>query len=121
MMGRISKKRLECKLDLDYGNADWMYTAHFFPSESVPFDIVEPTKKKIMQEEGDKIVLNKDRNIWICGYQSHKTNKRIRLIRFILDSSLMEDVKGRDDDSSESSYSAISHVSKPSSQKQVLA
>ena len=33
----------------------------------------------------------------------------------------MEDTKGRDDDSSESSYSAISHVSKPSSQKQVLA
>ena len=33
----------------------------------------------------------------------------------------MEDLKGRDDDYSESSYSAISYVSKPSNQKQVLA
>ena len=87
----------------------------------MPFDIAEPIKKKMMQKEGDKTIFNKHRNIWICGYQSHKTKKRIRLIRFILDSSHMEDTKGRDDDSSESSYSAISHVSKPSSQKQVLA
>ena len=43
------------------------------------------------------------------------------MILFILDSSYMEDMKGRDDDSSEISYSAISHVSKPSSQKKVLA
>ena len=87
----------------------------------MPFDIVEPIKQKMMQKKGDKTIFNKHRNIWICGYQSHKTKNRIRLIRFILDSSHMEDMKGRDDDSSESSYSAISHVSKPSSQKQVLA
>ena len=74
-----------------------------------------------MQKGGDKTIFTKHRNIWICGYQSHKAKKRIRFIRFILDNSHMEDVKGRDDDSSESSYSAISHVSKPSSQKQVLA
>ncbi len=106
---------------MDYGNEDWMYTAHVFPIDSVPFDIVEPIKKKMMQKEGDKTNLNKHRNIWICGYQSHNTKKSIRLIRFILDSSHMEDTKGRDDESSESSYSAISHVSKRSSQKQVLA
>ncbi len=87
----------------------------------MPFDIVEPIKNKIMQKEGDTTIFNKHRNIWICGYQSHKTKKRIRLIRFILDSSHMEDMKGRDDDSFEISYSAISHVSNPSNQKQVLA
>ena len=38
--------RLDCKLDLDYGNEDWMYTAHFFPRDSVPFDIVAPIKNK---------------------------------------------------------------------------
>ena len=27
--GKDLEKRLECKLDLDYGNEDWMYTAHF--------------------------------------------------------------------------------------------
>ena len=75
----------------------------------------------MMQKEGDTTIFNKHRNIWICGYQSHKTKQRIRLIRFILDNNHMVDTKGRDDDSSESSYSAISHVSKPSSQKQVLA
>ena len=69
-----------------------------------------------MEKAGDKKLCTKHRNIWICGYQSHNTKKRIRLIRFILDSNHMEDTKGRDDDSSESSYSAISHVSKPSSQ-----
>ena len=87
----------------------------------MPFDIVEPIKKKMMQKEGDNTNINKHRNIWICGYQSHKRKKRIRLIRFILDNNHKEDTKGRDDDSSESSYSAISHVSKPSNQKQVLA
>ena len=119
--GKDLEKRLERKLDVDYGNEDWMHTAHFFPRHRAPFDIVEPIKNKMMQKEGDNTNFNKHRNIWICGYQSHKTKKRIRLIRFILDSSHMEDTKGRDDDSSESSYSAISHVSKPSSQKQVLA
>jgi hypothetical protein len=84
----------ERKLDLDYGSEDWMYTAHFFPRDSVPFDIVEPTNNKMMQKEGDTTVFNKHRNIWICGYQSHKTKKRIRLIRFILDSSHMEGYKG---------------------------
>ena len=73
----------------------------------MPFDIVEPIKKKMMQKEGDKTIFNKHRNIWIGGYQSHKTKQRIRLIRFILDSSHMDDTKGRDDNSSESSYSAI--------------
>ncbi len=87
----------------------------------MPFDIVEPTKVKMMQKEGDTTILNKRRNIWICGYQSHKTKNRIRLIRFILDNNHMEDVKCRDDHSSESAYSAIPHVSKPSNQKQVLA
>ena len=28
--GKDLEKRLERKLDLDYGNEDWMYTAHFF-------------------------------------------------------------------------------------------
>ena len=87
----------------------------------MPFYIVEPIKNNMMQKESDNTVFNKHRNIWICGYQSHKTKKRIRLIRCILDSSDMEDTKGRDDDSSESSCSAISHVSKPSNQQQVLA
>ena len=87
----------------------------------MPFDIVETVKKTIMQKEGNTTVFNKHRNIWICGYQSHKTKQRIRFIRFTLDNNHMEDMKGRDDDSSEISDSAISHVSKPSSQKQVLA
>ena len=29
--GTDLEKRLECKLDLDYGNEDWMYTPHLFP------------------------------------------------------------------------------------------
>ena len=29
--GKDLEKRLERKHDLDYGNEDWMYTAHFFP------------------------------------------------------------------------------------------
>ena len=71
------EKRLERKLDLDYGNEDWMYTAHCFPGDSVPFDIVEPIKKKMMQKEGDKTFLfSTSTAIWICGYQSHKTKKR---------------------------------------------
>ena len=45
-MVKISKNLLECKLDLNYGNEDWMYTAHTFPRDSVPFDIVDPIKKK---------------------------------------------------------------------------
>ena len=73
------------------------------------------------EKAGDKKLFAKHRNIWICGYQSHKKKNKIRLIRFILDKSRMEDVKGRDDDSSDSSYSGISQVSKPSSQKKVLA
>ena len=56
----------------------------------------------MMQKEGDNMIFNKRRSIWICGYQSH-TTKRIRLTRFILDSSHIEGTKGRDDDSSESS------------------
>jgi hypothetical protein len=75
--GKDLEKRLERKLDLDYGNEDWMHTAHFFPRDSVPFDIVEPIKNKMMQKDGDKTILNKHRNIWFCGYQSHKTKKRI--------------------------------------------
>ena len=58
---------------------------------------------------------------WFCGHQSHKTKNKIRLTRFISYKSHMEDGKGRDDDSSENSYSGISDVSKPSSQKKVLA
>ena len=29
--GKDLEKRLERKLDLDYGKEYWMYTAHFFP------------------------------------------------------------------------------------------
>ena len=29
--GKDLEKCLERKLDLDYGNEDWMYTAHLFP------------------------------------------------------------------------------------------
>ena len=43
----------------------------------MPFDIVEPIKKKMMQKEGDTTILNKHRNIRICGYHSHNTKKRI--------------------------------------------
>ena len=46
--GNDLEKRLERNLDLDYGNEDWMYKAHFCPRDSVPFDIVEPIKKKTM-------------------------------------------------------------------------
>ena len=74
-----------------------------------------------MEKAGDNKLFTKHDNIWICGYQSHKIKNNILLIRFILDKSHMEDVKGRDDDSLDSSYSGISQVSKPSSQKKVLA
>ena len=86
----------------------------------VPSDIVDPIKEEMMEKAGHKKLFTKHRNIWICGYQSHQTKKQIRLIRFIKDNNHMEDVKGRDDDSSESFYSAISHVSNPSSQQRVL-
>ena len=82
-----------------------------------------PTKKTTMDKAGDTKSFTKRRNIRICGYQSHKANNNILLIRFILDNSQMdeeecEDVKGRDDESSDSSYSPDS---KPSNQKKVLA
>ena len=49
----------------------------------VPSDIVDPIKKKMKETAGDKKLFTKHRNIWICGYQSHKTKQMIRLIRFI--------------------------------------
>jgi hypothetical protein len=62
---------LECKLDLDDGNADW----RIFPTHMVPSDMVGPIKKKVMEKVGDNRLFTKHRNIWICGYQSHKTTK----------------------------------------------
>ena len=76
-----------------------------------------------MAKAGDTKLFTKHRNSGICGCQSHETKNKIRLIRFIKDKSHMdkeecEDAKGRDDASSDSSYS---QVSTPSSQKRLLA
>ena len=38
---------LEFNIDLDEGDK-WMYTAHFSPNKQVPADVVEPWKKKMM-------------------------------------------------------------------------
>ena len=48
-MGRDGKDLEDCleyKLDLDDGSKDSIYTAHFFPTNKVPSDIVDPIKKK---------------------------------------------------------------------------
>ena len=39
-----------------------------FPRDSVPFDIVEPIKKKMIQKEGDKTIFNRHRkhlDLWV--------------------------------------------------------
>ncbi|MFM7980200.1 MAG: hypothetical protein ACKPKO_12870 [Candidatus Fonsibacter sp.] len=56
--GKDLKNSLECKLDLDYGNKDWMYTALLFPSDSVPFDIKDPIEKNMMQKAGGKTLFH---------------------------------------------------------------
>ena len=115
--GADLKAGLELEIDLDDGNEDWMYTAHFFPLRQVPANIVDPWKKKMMEKANDENLFTKHSNIWICGYQSHKIKKKIRLIRFILnnthmdqDESLEEDGHGSDHDSSDSSSSHVSQA-----------
>jgi len=45
----------------------------------------------MMEKAEDEDLFTKYANIWICGYQSHKTKKNIRLIRFVLNNSHMEE------------------------------
>ena len=68
-----------------------MYTAHFFPRTHLPADIVDHWKKKMMDKGTNEHLFTKYSHMWICGHQSHKTNNKIRLIRFLLKGSHMED------------------------------
>ena len=82
---------LEFNIDLDDGDEEWMYTAHVFPQTQVPADIVDPWKNKIMEKAKNENLFTKYSNIWICGHQSHKTNSKIRLIRFHANGDHMEE------------------------------
>ena len=44
--GKDLEKRLERKLDLDYGKADWMYTAHFSQEIVCPSTSRNPSRRK---------------------------------------------------------------------------
>ena len=53
-----------------------MYTAHFFPKTQVPANVLDPWKKKNMTDKVNNANLfAKWFHLWICGSQSHQTNR----------------------------------------------
>ena len=60
----------------------------------VPADVVDPWKKKMIDKANNENLFTKWSHLWICGYQSHKTKKKIRLIRFPLNGAHMEEGGG---------------------------
>ena len=84
---------LALEIDLDNGIEDWIYTAHVFPLKQVPAWIVEPVAQKMMEKAQDNNLFTRHSNIWICGYQSHETKKKIRLIRCVMDNSHMAELE----------------------------
>ena len=45
----------------------------------------------MMDKAKNKNLFTKWSHLWICGYQSHKTKRKIRLIRFLLNGAHMEE------------------------------
>ena len=78
-------------IDLDEGDEEWICTAHFSPKTQVPADVVGPWKKQMMDKAKNKHFFPKWPHAWFCGYQSHKTKRKIRLIRFLLNRAHMEE------------------------------
>ena len=62
-----------------------------FPKTQVPADVVDPWKKKMTDKANNENHFTKWPHLWICGYQSHKTKRKIRLIRFLLNGAHMEE------------------------------
>ena len=48
--GKDFAELIETTIDLDYGDEEWIYTAHFFPKALVPANVVDPCKKKMMDK-----------------------------------------------------------------------
>ena len=46
--GKDLAEWIEFTIDLDEGDEEWIYTAHFIPKTQVPADVVDPWKKNMM-------------------------------------------------------------------------
>ena len=51
----------------------------------MPAKVVDPCKKKMMDNAKNPTLFTNWSHAWICGHQRHKTNNIIRLIRFLFD------------------------------------
>ena len=76
---------IERTIDLDQGDEEWIYTAHFFPKTQVPADVVYPWKKKMMDKANNPKPFTNWSHAW------HKRDNKIRLIRFLLNMANMEE------------------------------
>ena len=68
-----------------------MYKSAFFPKAKVPAEVLDLWKKNMMDKANNPKLFTNWPHAWICGYQSHKTKKKIRLIRFLLNMADMEE------------------------------
>ena len=57
----------------------------------MPAYVVDPCKKNMMDKAKNPKLFTNSSHAWICGHQSHKTYKEIRLIRFLLNMADMEE------------------------------
>ena len=78
--GKGLAERIEFTIDLDEGDEEWIYTAHFFPKTQVPADVVDPWKNIMADKANNKNLFTRWSHLWICVHQSHKTTRKIRLI-----------------------------------------
>ena len=82
---------IETTIDLDYGDEEWIYTAHLFPKALVPAKVVDPCTKQMMDKAKNRQLCTNWSHDWICEHQSHKTNHKIRLIRLLFNMANMEE------------------------------
>ena len=71
--GKDFAELIETTIDLNCGDEEWVYTAHFFPKALVPANVVDPCKKNMMDKAKNPKLFTKWSHAWICGHQSHKT------------------------------------------------
>jgi hypothetical protein len=71
--GKDFAEFIETTIDLNYGDEEWTYTAHFFPKALVPANVVDPWKKNMMDKAKNPKRFTNWSHAWICGHQSHKT------------------------------------------------
>ena len=76
---------------MDEGYEGWIYTAHFFPKTQAPADVVDPWTNNMADKATNENLFTKWSHCWVCGYQSHKTKMKFRLIRFLLNGAHVEE------------------------------